>query len=66
MDNVIDMVDHKPHVGIHTPDGNVHVMPVAMLQNIADGKMSIDEVADRDQIVRAVIAEWLRLIHGHS
>jgi len=66
MDNIIDMADHKPHVGIYTPDGNVHVMPVAMLQNIADGKMSIDEVADRDQIMRAIIAEWLRLIHGHS
>lgn len=66
MGNVIDMADHKPHVGIYTPDGNVHVVPVTMLQNIADGKMSIDEVADRDQIMRAIIAEWLRLIHGHS
>lgn len=66
MGNVIDMADHKPHVGIYTPDGNAHVMPVATLRNIADGKMSIDEVADRDQIVRAIIAEWLRLIHGHS
>lgn len=66
MDNVIDMADHKPHAAIFTPDGNVHVVPVAMLTNIADGKMSIDDVADRDQIVRAVFAEWLRIIHGHS
>lgn len=66
MDNVIDIEDHKPHVGIFTPDGNAHVMPVSMLQNIADGKMSIDDVSDRDQIVRAIVAEWLRFIHGDS
>lgn len=66
MNNVINIADHKPHVRLMTPDGNVHVMPVVLLQNIADGKMSIDDVADRDQIVRAIIAEWLRLIHGDS
>lgn len=66
MDNVIDMADRKPHAAIFTPDGNAHVVPISMLKNIADGKMSIDEVADRDQIVRAIIAEWLRLIHGDS
>lgn len=66
MDNVIDMAERKPHAAIFTPDGNAHVVPISMLKNIADGKMSIDDVADRDQIVRAIIAEWLRLIHGHS
>lgn len=66
MDNVINIADHKPHVGVFTPDGNVHVIPVVTLQNIADGKMSIDDVADRDQVIRAIIAEWLRLIHGDS
>lgn len=66
MDNVIDMAEHKPHVVISTPDGNAHVMPVSMLERICDGRMSIDDVADRDQIVRAVFAEWLRFIHGDS
>lgn len=66
MGNVIDMADHKPHAAIFTPDGNAHIVPMSMLKNIADGKMSIDDVADRDQIVRAVFAEWLRCIHGHS
>lgn len=66
MGNVIDMADHKPHVGIFTPDGNTHVMPVSMLQNIAEGTMSIDDVADGDQIIRAIIAEWLRMIHGDA
>jgi len=66
MDNVIDMAEHKPHVVISTPDGNAHVMPVSMLERISDGRMSIDEVADRDQIVMAVFAEWLRFIHGDS
>jgi len=66
MGNVIDMADHKPHAAIFTPDGNAHVVPMSMLKNIADGKMSIDDVADRDQIVMAVFAEWLRCIHGDS
>ncbi|HDY9175587.1 hypothetical protein H8L45_09355 [Klebsiella pneumoniae] len=66
MGEVVSIESRKPNVCVQTPDGNVHVLPVSMLQKIADGEMSIDDVAERDQIIRAIIAEWLRLIHGNS
>jgi hypothetical protein len=64
MGDVTDIADHRPHAAIFTPDGNAHVIPLSLLQNIADGKASIDDVADRDQVIRTIVAEWLRIIHG--
>lgn len=50
---------HRPHIALVTPDGNAHVCPVRMFEDIAAGKLSIDDIDDRDQIIRAVIADWL-------
>lgn len=66
MDNVINMSSHKPHMVIPTPDGNAHVMPVSMLHDIAQGRVSIDEIEGKEQVIRAIVAEWLRVVHGHS
>ncbi len=66
MGEVVNIEPRKPHVCLQTSDGNVHVIPVSLMRAIADGKMSPDDIADRDQVVRAIIAEWLRLIHGDS
>lgn len=62
MTKVAQMDDHRPHVGIPTPDGNAHVLPVSLLEDIAAGRRSIDDLDDRDQIVRAIIGDWLRHI----
>lgn len=66
MGEVVSIESRKPHVCVQTPDGNVHVIPISVLRVIADGIMSIDDVADRDQVIRAVIAEWLGIVHGNS
>lgn len=57
--SVTNMGDYRPHISIVTPDGNAHVCPVAMFEDIAAGNLSIDDIDDRDQIIRAVIADWL-------
>lgn len=62
MPTVTNIDDHRPHLSLQTPDGNAHVIPVAMFQRIADGTLSVDNIDDRDQVLRAVIKDWLKTL----
>jgi hypothetical protein len=52
--------DYKPHVTIQTPDRNVHVLPVALFEDFIDGKISLSEIDDGEQLMRSVVGDWLR------
>ena len=45
MSSVVDIDDYRPHMCIEGP-GRVHVIPVAMIQNIIDGEMSVNDIED--------------------
>jgi hypothetical protein len=52
--------DKKPHVVMQCDC--VRVIPLALLQDVVDGKMSLQDIDGWDSIVKAVIAEWLAII----
>ena len=45
---IIDLDAHRPHYTITTHDGKGHVVPARFFEDVASGKRSIDDLADRD------------------
>lgn len=60
MSSVVDIDDYRPHMCIEGP-GRVHVIPVAMIQNIIDGEMSVNDIED-PHLMRDILADWLQSI----
>lgn len=58
--NVVYFEDYMPHVSVFSDVGDIHIIPLSLMKKIASGSMSIDELDDRDAIVRAIIGGWLR------
>ena len=56
---IIDLDAHRPHYTITTHDGKVHVVPARFFEDVAGGRRSIDDLADRDEILRVIVSEWL-------
>lgn len=57
MTNVTNLNDHRPHVCVHVEDGNVHVMPVSLVKDWANGKYEPDP-----EVLKAILLEWLSMI----
>jgi hypothetical protein len=57
--SVTELDSYRPHVTLRTPDGNVHVIPVATFDRIIAGEISVRDIDDCDLIVRAVFSDWL-------
>lgn len=55
---VSQMDDHREHVVVNCED-RVHVLPKALLEDVADGELSITAIDDYEEIVRVIVAEWL-------
>lgn len=64
MSEVVVMADYRPHITVATPDGNVHVVPEAFFESVVEGTLSIDALADRDQVVRSIIGQWLVMLRN--
>lgn len=62
MGKVVDLSEYRPHISMSCPDGNVHIVPIALLDDIVDGNRSIDDIEDRDQVIRAILADWLMYV----
>ena len=62
MGTVISLDDRRPHITITTQGNAVHVIPVAFFEDVARGKLTVDALDCRDEIMRLIIAEWLDLI----
>lgn len=61
MGEITYLEDRKPHAVIRGKA--VHVIPVALLRELADGKASldyfVDDPADRRDIIQSIINDWL-------
>lgn len=62
MAEVTRLDDHRPHISIKTPDGNAHAFPEETFRRIADGSLSVDDIDDRDQVLRTIVADWLETL----
>ena len=63
MSNVIELEDYRPHVAtIDQVTGHGHVIPVAMLEAIAEGELNLADCDDYEAIVRAAFSCLLELL----
>ncbi len=62
MGTVTELDAHRPHICLPTLDGNAHVLPAALLEDIIVGRTPIDALDDRDIIIRTIMANWLETL----
>lgn len=60
MGEVIHIETKSPHMTIPAIDKKVHVIPVLVIKDIIDGRMSITQLEDFEQIVPTIIEEWFQ------
>ena len=56
---VIDLDERRPHLSVIPPDGNAHVIPTSVIDDIIAGRKTIDCLDDRDMLVRAILDDWM-------
>ena len=56
---VVSLDDHRPHFTLQTLDGNVHVFPRAMIEDVISGKLRIVDIDDYEIILRTILKDWL-------
>lgn len=57
MNDVVDLDSMRPHFSINLPNGDVHVMPVVLVQGVAQGHLPLEALGEGP--IRRIIAEWL-------
>lgn len=62
MGYVHNLDDHRPHLTMQTSDGAIHVIPAALFDAVVSGDQAVSALSD--QIVRAIVAEWLGFVRG--
>jgi len=51
--------EDQPHLTVQTRDGNVHVLPESLIQDVIDGKMEFTEIEAWRPLLQAILADWL-------
>lgn len=59
--SIVDIDDFRPHLTINTLDGNVHVVPVALVESWIIGDIEPNKI-----IIRKIIQEWLKHVTGEQ
>lgn len=61
---LINLDDYRdsPTICFPTIDGNVHTLPVALVEDWISGKLKITDVDDSDILIRSILKEWLSKI----
>ena len=63
MAEVIELDDYRPHVAtVDQVTGHGHVIPVAMLEAIAEGDLNLADCDNHEAIVRAAFSCLLELL----
>ena len=60
MGEIINIEEFRSHLVVLTPDGNAHVLPKSLMEDLIEGRREIEDVDDWKMIIRAIIGEWLR------
>lgn len=61
MSNIIHLDQYRPYITIETED-SVHVLPLALLQSVAEGRISINQIDNYEQITSALVQVLLNNI----
>ena len=56
--SVVDLDEFRPHINIHTADNNVHVMPVSLIKDIAEGKRKTSGIPEMDPVIAEIVRQW--------
>lgn len=56
-DNVVDLDAQRPHLTVEG-ESRVHVVPVALIEDVIIGKRSPTVLGD--ELTRDILAQWLR------
>ncbi|HUT64280.1 MAG TPA: hypothetical protein VMZ04_10035 [Anaerolineae bacterium] len=56
---VIDIDTLRPHVSIKVKTGGSVVCPVAMFQDVVDGKLLITDIECIDEFAPTIIKQWM-------
>jgi len=59
MGDVVDIGDAKPHVTLVADNGNVYVLPVEMLEDLAGGGFPVSDLDHFEHILPVIVREWL-------
>ena len=54
--------ENSPHILLTTHEGNQHVFPLAMVEDLIEGRLKLSDVDDGDAIMRAILDEWLTFV----
>lgn len=57
MNNVTNLDDRRPHIMLVGQNKKVHVLPVALAEKLATGKIEIQDVDP--ELIRDIVADWL-------
>ena len=57
--SVTDIDSARPHVALEVETGDVHVIPVSLVKDWATGR-----VTPPDDVVRAIIGDWLVMLEN--
>ena len=64
-DSVVEMSDYKPHVVIQGLE-RVHVISMQTIQNVANRKLVWSKIEDSDDMIPAILQEWLKFIRRNT
>jgi hypothetical protein len=56
MGKMIDISSQEPHINFYGK-ASVHVVPVSVIQKIADGRFKLEQLEDYQEIVKIVFAD---------
>jgi hypothetical protein len=60
MAEIIDIAQNEPHINFYCPN-RVHVVPLSVIRNIADGKIEIEQLDGWREITRLVYGEIIQM-----
>jgi len=63
---VTSLDDHRPHVTIQVSNGDCHVIPVSVFQDVVRGRLRVSEIDCYEVIVQAIIRDWLADLNGRE
>lgn len=63
MAKVINLDDHRDHLTIVDIEGKAHTIPVSFFDDVAAGRVSIENlVKKKEKLLPVIIGEWVKLL----
>ena len=51
--------ENSEHMTITTHEGCVHVVSVALIEDLIEGRRKLSDMPDMEDVMRAILDEWL-------